>query len=96
MAEDKTENKAAGKEPASMSFEEALAELEEIVVQLERGSESLAAGVALYERGVALKMRCEALLRDAQMKVEQIELRAGKAAGVSAMTQDGGSDQGDG
>lgn len=74
---DSDEKTEAGKEDIDvMSFEKALEELERIVEQLERGNESLADGVALYERGVALKTRCEALLKDAQMKVEKIEMRA--------------------
>ena len=74
----------AQEKQVNLSFEEALAELEGIVAQLERGNESLADGVALYERGVVLKTHCEALLRDAQMKVDQIESRDGKTVGTVA------------
>lgn len=69
----------------TMSFEQALNELENIVEQLERGNESLSQGVALYERGVVLKTRCENLLHEAQMKVEKIEVRAGKAIGTTSV-----------
>ena len=78
MAEKKSNAKVE-----SMNFEQALQELENIVEQLERGNESLSEGVELYERGVALKTRCESLLREAQMKVEKIEARAGKAVGTT-------------
>ena len=78
MAEKKSSMKVE-----SMSFEQALSELENIVEQLERGNESLSEGVALYERGVELKTWCENLLREAQMKVEKIEARAGKAVGTT-------------
>lgn len=60
--------------PASMSFEQALSELEKIVAQMERGDVALEDSIALYQRGAALKAHCEARLKDAQLKVEQIVL----------------------
>jgi exodeoxyribonuclease VII small subunit len=55
-----------------MSFEEALAELEGIVRQLEAGDVELEKSIAIYERGSALKAHCEARLKSAELKVEQI------------------------
>lgn len=55
-----------------MSFEEALAELETIVRQLEQGDVELDQSIAIYERGAALKKHCEARLKAAELKVEQI------------------------
>jgi exodeoxyribonuclease VII small subunit len=55
-----------------MSFEEALAELEGIVRQLEAGDVELEKSIAIYERGAALKAHCEARLKSAELKVEQI------------------------
>lgn len=55
-----------------MSFEEALAELEGIVRQLETGEVDLEKSIAIYERGAALKAHCEARLKSAELKVEQI------------------------
>ncbi len=55
-----------------MSFEEALAELEGIVRQLETGDVELEKSIAIYERGAALKAHCEARLKSAELKVEQI------------------------
>lgn len=66
MAE--TKNKPVDK----MSFEEALAELEGIVRQLETGDVELEKSIAIYERGAALKAHCEARLKSAELKVEQI------------------------
>ena len=57
-----------------MSFEEALAELETIVRELESGKAPLDQSISAYERGTALKKHCEAKLRDAQLKIEQISL----------------------
>ena len=61
---------------ASLSFEQALAELETIVARLESGEEDLDTAIAAYERGAALKRHCEARLREAQDKVERIHLDA--------------------
>ena len=33
--------------------------------------------LALYERGVALQQRCDRLLRDAELRVQQLVARAG-------------------
>ncbi|MEJ0023210.1 MAG: exodeoxyribonuclease VII small subunit [Alphaproteobacteria bacterium] len=51
-----------------------MAELEKIVAQLERGDVALEDSIRMYERGAALKAHCEAKLKDAQLKVEQIVL----------------------
>jgi len=55
-----------------MTFEEALAELEVIVRQLEAGDVELEKSIAIYERGAALKAHCDARLKSAELKVEQI------------------------
>jgi len=60
---------------AKLSFEDALAELEQIVGRLEAGRSKLDDAIAAYERGALLKRHCEAKLREAQMKVEQIQLQ---------------------
>ena len=70
---------AAGKgdgDIAKMNFEDALAELQELVKRLEKGETKLDDGIRQYERGMALKRHCEAKLREAEQKVEQIVLSA--------------------
>ena len=57
-----------------MSFEEALGELESIVGTLESGKAPLEDSIKNYERGVALKSHCEAKLREAQLKIEKINV----------------------
>ncbi|MEO0621604.1 MAG: exodeoxyribonuclease VII small subunit [Pseudomonadota bacterium] len=57
---------------AEMRFEAALAELERVVTALEDGKVPLEDSISLYERGNALRARCEALLQDAEMKVQRI------------------------
>ena len=66
-----------------MPFETALAELENIVEKLEKGNVALEESIALYERGELLKTRCEALLSDAEMRIEKIALgKDGRPKGV--------------
>ena len=57
-----------------MTFEQALAELETIVRTLEQGSAALDESIELYQRGDKLKRHCEARLKSAQMRIEQIAL----------------------
>lgn len=68
-----------------MSFEAALRELEGIVGKLESGQAPLAESIAIYERGEALKAHCEALLKQAEMRIEKITLRNGQAAGTEPL-----------
>jgi exodeoxyribonuclease VII small subunit len=60
----------------ALPFEKAIQELEEIVGKLEKASVSLDESVKLYERGEALKKRCDALLREAEARIEKITLGA--------------------
>ena len=60
----------------SLSFEQALAELEAIVQRLERGDVPLEQSIAIYGRGEALKARCDQLLKQAEVKIEQIALNS--------------------
>ena len=57
---------------ASLSFEQALAELEAIVQKLESGQAPLEESIAMYERGATLKAHCEARLEAARLRVEKI------------------------
>ena len=72
-------------EPAiELSFEDALAELEQIVKTLEQGSAPLDQSIELYQRGDHLKRHCEARLKAAQARIEQIAFGAdGQPAGVT-------------
>ena len=67
----------------SLSFEAALARLEEIVRTLEKGEAPLDQSIELYQEGERLKRHCEARLKDAQARIEQIALGAdGQPTGV--------------
>ena len=60
----------------AMSVEQALEELRGIVDGLERGDGSLDQSIKAYERGSLLRMHCDAKLREAHMKIEQIRVKA--------------------
>ena len=62
----------ADKSIDTLSFEEAQAELEKIVSALEKGDVALEASLDMYERGAKLKAHCEARLKAAELRVEQI------------------------
>jgi len=57
---------------ASLSFEQALAELESIVQELESGQAPLERSIEMYERGARLKAHCEQRLEAARLRVEKI------------------------
>ena len=74
---------------AKMPFETALAELESIVDRLEKGAVALEDSIKLYERGEALKAHCDALLKNAEMRIEKITLSAdGKPKGVAPLDKE--------
>ena len=88
MAENTEKAARSQKAPAvaSLSFEVALAELEAIVQRLERGDVPLEESIAIYERGEALKRRCDALLKEAEARVETIVRDAdGRPTGVAPL-----------
>ena len=67
----------------NLSFEAALAELEQIVRSLEQGQAPLDESIELYQRGDKLKRQCEARLKAAQARIEQIAFGSdGKPAGA--------------
>ena len=68
-----------GPDPATLTFDEALAELQQTVAALEAGGTPLEVSLALYERGVALHERCTTLLADAELRVSRLVERAGGA-----------------
>jgi exodeoxyribonuclease VII small subunit len=60
-----------------LTFEQALQELEGIVTKLERGEVPLAESITIYERGDALRRHCDALLKEAEARVEKVRLGPG-------------------
>lgn len=69
-----TETIAAAEE---LAYDDAFAELQRVVAALEAGGGSLEATIAQYERAVALQRRCERLLGEAELRVQQLMARPG-------------------
>jgi exodeoxyribonuclease VII small subunit len=61
----------------TLAYDEAFAELQRVVAALEAGGGSLEATIAQYERAVALQRRCERLLGEAELRVQQLMARPG-------------------
>jgi exodeoxyribonuclease VII small subunit len=73
----------AASDVSQLSFEAALLRLEEIVRTLEKGEAPLDQSIELYQEGDRLKRHCEARLKDAQARIEQIAFGSGgKPAGL--------------
>lgn len=51
-------------------LEQSLKDLEQIVVNLEKGDLPLAEAIRQFERGVELTRRCQAVLKEAEQKVQ--------------------------
>jgi exodeoxyribonuclease VII small subunit len=62
---------------ATLSFEDALAELEAIVKRLEGGQARLEQAIAEYERGAALRAHCERKLAEAEAKLQAVVTAGG-------------------
>lgn len=58
---------------AKISFETALEKLESIVESMESGDVPLAELLARFEEGTRLLKVCEARLKDAELKIEQLK-----------------------
>ena len=73
----------------AFAYDEAFAELQRVVTALETGGQSLEATIALYERAVALQRRCERLLAEAELRVQQLLARPGGGlAAVDVVPED--------
>lgn len=55
-----------------LTFEAAYAELEDIISRLDADDLPLEDSVALFERGRALSQRCQSLLDNAELRVNQL------------------------
>ena len=84
LGEDHKPRMATAEDVSQLSFEAALARLEEIVRILESGEAPLDQSIELYQEGDKLKRHCEARLKSAQARIEQIAFGAdGRPAGVT-------------
>lgn len=58
--------------PRLAEFESSVAELETLVEALESGEVSLETALAQFERGVVLARQCQSLLKNAELRVDQL------------------------
>ncbi len=63
------------------------------MADLESGGQPLEASIALYERGVALQARCERLLTEAELTVQQLMAQAGGALAARDVRPDEAADE---
>lgn len=73
------------KQEEKLSFEDALLQLENIVRELEAGRIKLDDAVAAYTKAVTLKNFCEQKLKDAQLKIEKIEIAGDNSLSVTPL-----------
>ena len=64
---------------SAVPFEEALKRLEDIVTQLESGQAPLESSIEMYETGNRLRAHCDALLKNAEARIEKITLSSSGA-----------------
>ena len=73
------------------SFEDALTRLETIVESMESGEVPLAELLAKFEEGNALLKTCEARLKDAELKIEQLKKQKDGSVSFSSFDTTRGS-----
>ena len=78
-----TAQSAATADVESLAYDEAFAELQRVVSALEAGGGSLESTIGQYERAVALQRRCERLLAEAELRVQQLMAKPGGAGPVA-------------
>lgn len=82
------------------TFEDSIEEVERIIDRIERGEVGLEDSLREYERGVEIIRRCRGVLKQAEVKVEELTSRmqadatpgvggSGGVGGVGSMTADG-------
>lgn len=66
------QKKAASSDATLNDFEKSLSELENLVDELETGDISLEESLKKFERGVQLARTCQGVLKNAELRVEQL------------------------
>lgn len=71
-----------------ITFEQAMSELDEIVRKLENGQIPLEEAVKTYEKGMELKKICEEELKNAEMKIEKLQIQNGTPVQTEALDEE--------
>lgn len=90
-------NKPEAVDPASLTYEQAIAEAEAIVDRIESGDAGIEESLAAYERGLALLARCRAILEKAEQRVTELSppKNLGRDADSDAEDDSGADDEED-
>ena len=72
------------KKNEELTFEKALERLESIIESMESGDTALAELVAKFEEGSKLLNVCQTKLREAELKIEKLNLKTGELESFEA------------
>lgn len=78
----------AKKETETPSFEASLERLESLIEAMENGDIPLADLVAKFEEGSKLLKTCQSQLKQAELKIEQLNLKTGKLEDFDLSSED--------
>lgn len=78
----------AKKENEPLSFEASLERLESLIEAMENGDIPLADLVAKFEEGSKLLKTCQSQLKQAELKIEQLNLKTGKLEDFDLSSED--------
>ena len=70
-----TDSEPQDRDPAEMSYEEALEAVEHIFQRIESGDAGFEESITLYERGRALLARCRAVLDQAEKRLTELDAK---------------------
>ncbi|MFT4900926.1 MAG: exodeoxyribonuclease VII small subunit [Lentimonas sp.] len=74
------------KKTNALTFEQALERLESIIELMETGDTALADLVAKFEEGSTLLKNCQAQLKEAELKIEKLNLKNGEVEAFDSVT----------
>jgi exodeoxyribonuclease VII small subunit len=70
------------------TFEESVQRLEALIAAMENGDTPLADLVAKFEEGSKLLKQCQAQLKDAELKIEKLNLKTGELEAFEDSSED--------
>lgn len=70
------------------TFEESVERLEGLIQAMENGDTPLAELVAKFEEGSKLLRQCQAQLKEAELKIEQLNLKTGQLEAFDHSSED--------
>lgn len=80
--------------PKSLKFEDALGRLDELVTAMESGELGIEESIQRYEEAMTLAAHCRRVLEQAELRVRQIQLKAGGEVVQTPLDEDEDNDDG--